>query len=127
MEAVSGWRLAVRQMRFHSGVSGGPPTADCGATRSGSASSLATAYSLQPTAHARVVARAVLAATAAVVLAGCGNIEPWVKPYERQPLADPIMSLDPHPVSTSYMHHVFEAREGARGALGSGGGVCGCN
>jgi hypothetical protein len=62
-----------------------------------------------------------------VALTGCGNIEPWVKPYERQALADPIMSLDPHPVSTSYMHHVFEAREGARGALGSAGGGCGCN
>jgi hypothetical protein len=66
-------------------------------------------------------------ALAALALSGCGNIEPWVKPYERQALADPIMSLDPHPVSTSYMHHVFEAREGARGALGSAGGGCGCN
>jgi hypothetical protein len=64
---------------------------------------------------------------AAVILSGCGNIEPWVKPYERQALADPIMSFDPHPISTSYMHHVFEAREGARGALGSAGGGCGCN
>ena len=60
-------------------------------------------------------------------LSACGNIEPWVKPYEREALADPIMSLDPHPVSTSYMHHVYEAREGARGALGSAGGGCGCN
>jgi Domain of unknown function (DUF4266) len=62
-----------------------------------------------------------------LALSGCGNIEPWVKPYERQALADPIMSLDRHPISTSYLHHVFEAREGARGALGSAGGGCGCN
>ena len=34
------------------------------------------------------------------LLRGCGNIEPWVKPYERQALADPIMSFDPNPVST---------------------------
>ncbi len=67
------------------------------------------------------------AATALLLLAACGNIEPWVKPYEREALADPIMSLDAHPISTSYMHHVFEAREGARGALGSAGGGCGCN
>ncbi len=86
------------------------------------------ASSLQPPAHKRGgVGRVLLAAAAALVMSGCGNIEPWVKPYERQALADPIMSLDPHPVSSSYMHHVFEAREGARGALGSAGGGCGCN
>ena len=64
---------------------------------------------------------------AAMTLAGCGNIEPWVKPYERQALADPIMAFDANPVSTAYMDHVFEAREGSRGALGSAGGGCGCN
>ena len=58
---------------------------------------------------------------------GCGNIEPWVKPYEREALADPIMSFDRNPVSTAYLDHVFEAREGARGANGSAGGGCGCN
>ncbi len=66
----------------------------------------------------------------AVLLAGmsaCSPIEPWVKPYERDRLADPIMALDPDPVSTAYIHHVFEAREGARGGEGSAGGGCGCN
>lgn len=63
----------------------------------------------------------------AVTLGGCGNIEPWVKPYERAALADPIMSMDPNPVSSAYTHHVYEAREGARGALGGAGGGCGCN
>jgi len=73
-------------------------------------------------------ARASVAAIAAMfALSACGNIEPWVKPYEREALADPIMSFDSNPVSTSYTHHVFEAREGARGALGSAGGGCGCN
>ena len=71
--------------------------------------------------------RCVAALFAMLTLTACGNIEPWVKPYEREALADPIMSLDPHPISTAYMHHVFEAREGARGALGSSGGGCGCN
>ena len=60
-------------------------------------------------------------------LSACGGIEPWVKPYERDRLADPIMSFDRDPVSSSYMHHVYEAREGARGANGSAGGGCGCN
>ena len=70
-----------------------------------------------------------LFAIAAVMFAasGCARIEPWVKPYERGNLADPIMSFDRDPVSTAYLHHVYEAREGARGALGSAGGGCGCN
>jgi uncharacterized protein YceK len=60
-------------------------------------------------------------------LSGCGSVEPWVKPYERQNFADPIMSSDRDPVSSAYINHVYEAREGARGALGSHGGGCGCN
>jgi hypothetical protein len=67
-----------------------------------------------------------LATAAAAVLCGC-SIEPWVKPYERDNLADPIMSFDPNPVSSSYTGHVYEAREGARGATGVAGGGCGCN
>lgn len=55
------------------------------------------------------------------------EIEPWVKPYERQNLADPIMATNRDPVSSSYMHHVYQAREGAKGAEGGGGGGCGCN
>jgi len=58
--------------------------------------------------------------------AGC-SIKPWVKPYERAHLADPIMSFSRDPVSSAYIAHVYEAREGARGAEGGGGGGCGCN
>jgi hypothetical protein len=68
-----------------------------------------------------------LALTAILLLAGCSGIQPWVKPYERDRLADPIMSFDRNPVSGSYIDHVHEAREGARGASGSAGGGCGCN
>jgi len=62
-----------------------------------------------------------------IAMSGCSGIEPWVKPYERDKLADPIMALDGDPVSTSYIQHVYEAREGARGGEGSAGGGCGCN
>jgi hypothetical protein len=72
------------------------------------------------------ILRAVLAGATLSVLAGC-SVEPWVKPYERDNLADPIMSFDRDPVSSSYTGHVYEAREGARGATGGGGGGCGCN
>jgi hypothetical protein len=69
---------------------------------------------------------ALLPLAAALAVAGCG-IQPWVKPYERDRLADPIMSLERNPVSASYTSHVHEVREGARGASGSAGGGCGCN
>lgn len=73
------------------------------------------------------IARVTLALSAAVWLCGCGNIEPWVKPYERDRLADPIMALDSDPVSSAYLQHVYESREGARGGEGGAGGGCGCN
>jgi Domain of unknown function (DUF4266) len=63
----------------------------------------------------------------AVAASACSPIQPWVKPYEREHLADPIMAFDRNPVSSAYLDHVFESREGARGASGSAGGGCGCN
>jgi len=64
---------------------------------------------------------------AAIALSGCGNLQPWVKPYEREALADPIMAADRNPVSSSYTAHVREVREAAHGASGTSGGGCGCN
>lgn len=75
----------------------------------------------------RLAVRIGAAAALALALAGCGGLEPWVKPYERAAFADPIMAFDRHPVSSAYIHHVYEAREGARGAAGTSGGGCGCN
>lgn len=63
----------------------------------------------------------------ALMLAFLSGCTPWVKPYERQNLADPIMAFDRDPVATKYMNHVYEAREAARGAEGGSGGGCGCN
>lgn len=75
----------------------------------------------------RANSRVLLALTGLFVLSGCAGIEPWVKPYERDRLADPIMFLDMNPVSSAYIYHVYEAREGARGGEGTAGGGCGCN
>ena len=60
---------------------------------------------------------------------GCASFElkPWVSPFERNNLADPIMSFSRDPVASAYLHHVYQAREGARGAEGGSGGGCGCN
>jgi hypothetical protein len=71
--------------------------------------------------------RAAAAGLCLLLLAGCGGIEPWVKPYERDRLADPIMIWDRDATSTAYLDHVYESREGSRGATGSAGGGCGCN
>jgi len=61
------------------------------------------------------------------ILSGCSSVEPWVKPYERERLADPLLQAQPYPLDFGYMTHVYRSREGGRGAEGSGGGGCGCN
>jgi Domain of unknown function (DUF4266) len=62
-------------------------------------------------------------------LGGCAikPIEPWVKPYEREQLADPIMKFSRDTLQEKHMEHVEDVREGARGATGVQGGGCGCN
>ncbi|MCC5810701.1 MAG: DUF4266 domain-containing protein [Ectothiorhodospiraceae bacterium] len=61
------------------------------------------------------------------LLAGCSSIQPWVMPYERGYLADPIMDPDRDRLVSSHRRHVFDVREGASGAAGTSGGGCGCN
>ena len=68
-----------------------------------------------------------LALPAALLAAGGCSIQPWVKPYERERLADPILTLSRDPLSDKHREHVYEVREGARGAAGVQGGGCGCN
>jgi hypothetical protein len=63
---------------------------------------------------------------AVCMLTGC-SIQPWVKPYERERLADPIMQFSRDPLSDKHFEHVRSVREAARGATGVQGGGCGCN
>ena len=72
-------------------------------------------------------AMCLMALALSALLAGCGHVEPWVKPYERERLADPVMAWDRAGISAGYIHHVYENREAARGGSGSAGGGCGCN
>ena len=58
---------------------------------------------------------------------GACGIQPWVKPYERERLADPMMKFSRDGLSDKHREHVFDVREGARGATGVQGGGCGCN
>ena len=63
-----------------------------------------------------------------LVLTGCSSVEPWVMPYEREVLSDTIMLPSRLPLVDRHRQHVFEVREGARGAGGlAKGGGCGCN
>jgi Domain of unknown function (DUF4266) len=62
----------------------------------------------------------------AALSSGCA-IEPWVKPYERERLADPIMKFSNGSLAEKHAEHVRNVREGARGATGVQGGGCGCN
>jgi len=78
----------------------------------------------------RLIARTGVLLSMAQLLGGCASIhsmEPWVKPYERERLADPIMLASRNPLSAKHFEHVYEVREGARGANGVQGGGCGCN
>ena len=67
------------------------------------------------------------ALSGALLLCGACSIQPWVKPYERDRLADPIMAWDRDAISNAYLDHIRESREGSRGATGGAGGGCGCN
>lgn len=68
-----------------------------------------------------------LLAAATLGLGGCALPEPWVKPYERERLADPLMKVQRDALSAKHFEHVREVREGARGGTGVQGGGCGCN
>jgi hypothetical protein len=65
----------------------------------------------------------------ASLLGGCAiqPIQPWVKPYEREKLADPIMQFQRTALAEKHREHIHLVREGARGATGVQGGGCGCN
>lgn len=76
----------------------------------------------------RVIAFALAGLSA--LLAGCSSLklpEPWVRPFERERLADPLMQPLRDPMAAKHREHVLIVREGARGANGVQGGGCGCN
>ena len=77
-------------------------------------------------------ATALAALGVALLLGGCSSfsvptVEPWVKPYERERLADPMMRFSRSALPEKHFAHIREVREGSRGATGVEGGGCGCN
>jgi streptogramin lyase len=76
----------------------------------------------------QVARRAVLLAALAAAAAGssaCGAL--GVKPWERDLMARPEMSLDAYPVESGIDEHIYFSKEAATGGGGFGGGGCGCN
>lgn len=67
----------------------------------------------------------VVVLTVAALLSGCA-LQPWVKPFERERLGDPLMQFSIGALSDKHREHVRDVREGARGANGVQGGGCGC-
>lgn len=79
-----------------------------------------------------IASRLYLSLVALLLSTGCAVVEnppvkPWVKPYERHYLADPLMAPSVFPLDDAYMVHMYRSREGGRGAEVGGGGGCGCN
>jgi hypothetical protein len=65
----------------------------------------------------------VLALTALVGVSGCAS----VPAYQRERLADPIMSFETSAKKDARMMKALEAREGSTGGSGGAGGGCACN
>lgn len=61
-------------------------------------------------------------ATFAGLGAGCSTVKPW----ERELLAQPGMTLAAGPDGKAEQH-MLESREASVGGFGGGGGGCGCN
>lgn len=57
------------------------------------------------------------------VASGCGGVKAW----QKEQLADPIMSFEADSREAAGELHWIEAREGSTGGTGSAGGGCACN
>ena len=73
----------------------------------------------------RIIRIAALAAslTVTAVVCGCASVSPW----EKEALADRIMSFDEDAREAADELHWIEAREGSTGGAGAAGGGCACN
>lgn len=68
----------------------------------------------------------------AIVIAGCAIAagcaqNPWVKPYERDALNDPLLNTQSDSLPGRQRENAIAVRQGARGAVGLPGDGCGCD
>jgi hypothetical protein len=76
------------------------------------------------------IAQRSIVVSAALVLLGLGMVLPGcarVRPYEREFLSDPIMSIEASMDAEVRELKWLEAREGSTGGTGGAGGGCACN
>ena len=73
--------------------------------------------------RARILAGAIALTALAAVVSGCGSVKAW----QKEQLADPIMSFEDDAREAARELHWIEAREGSTGGTGSSGGGCACN
>jgi hypothetical protein len=73
--------------------------------------------------RARILAGTIVLAVTAAVASGCGSVKAW----QKEQLADPIMSFEDDAQEAARELHWIEAREGSTGGTGSAGGGCACN
>lgn len=71
--------------------------------------------------------RALAALLALSVLGGAASGCATVKPWQKERLADPIMSFQADSREAARELHWMEAREGSTGGTGAAGGGCACN
>ena len=73
----------------------------------------------------RTIRRPALAALllAATLSSGCATVKAW----QKERLADPIMSFEDDAREAARELHWIEAREGSTGGTGAAGGGCACN
>ena len=62
---------------------------------------------------------------ALAALCGCSAI--GAKPWERDLMAKREMQIDPYPLQTAAMEHIYFSKEASSGGRGFAGGGCGCN
>lgn len=62
----------------------------------------------------------------AMLSAGCAA-NPWVKPYERDALNDPLLTSQDASLVDRRREAAIAVRQGARGAVGLPGDGCGCD
>lgn len=62
----------------------------------------------------------------ALVLAACASMN-TVKPWEKDILARPEMSLTDSRTGDALDAHIYFSKEASSGGAGMGGGGCGCN
>jgi len=58
-------------------------------------------------------------------LAGCSSLGP--RPWEKDLMARREMQVDPYPLETAAVEHVYFSKEASSGGRGFAGGGCGCN